>query len=122
MTNYLLLLQNEFKNDGRIAFLSHTVDPENDSVPVLKEYEQQNNIDGHQWHLLTGSRKELYDLSKNSYFLGVESDNPDNFEHSEKFVLVDTDKVIRGYYNGTDSLEVEKLKRDIKTLLTSNEK
>jgi len=122
MTNYLLLLQNEFKNDRRISFLSHTVDPENDSVSVLKEYEQQNNIDGRQWHLLTGSRKELYNLSKNSYYLGVESDSPDNFEHSEKFVLVDTRRIIRGYYNGTDSLEVEKLKNDIKILLSSSEK
>jgi protein SCO1/2 len=122
MTNYLLLLQNEFKNDGRIIFLSHTVDPENDSVPALKAYEQQNNIDGRQWHLLTGSRKELYDLSRNSYFLGVESDSPENFEHSEQFVLVDTRRIIRGYYNGTDSLEVEKLKGDIKILLSSSEK
>ena len=121
MTNYLLQLQNEFKDDKRIEFLSHTVNPENDSIPVLKQYEEQNNIDGRKWHLLTGSRKELYDLSKNSYYLGVESDSPDNFEHSEKLVLVDTHRIIRGYYNGTNSLEIEKLKNDINILLNSNE-
>ena len=120
MTNYLHILADEFKHDDRITFLSHTVDPENDSVPVLKAYEQQNNINGQQWHLLTGSRAELYDLSKNSYYLGVASDSEANFEHSEKFVLVDTRRIIRGYYDGTDSLEVEKLKNDIKILISQD--
>lgn len=117
MTNYMHVLQNEFISEGRIEFLSHTVDPENDSIPVLKQYAEQNQINDRKWHLLTGSRKDLYDLSKNSYYLGVESDSPDEFEHSEKFVLVDSHRVIRGYYNGTDSLEVEKLKKDIQILL-----
>lgn len=117
MTNYILLLQNEFKDENGIAFLSHTVDPENDSVAVLKQYAEQHHIDSNKWHLLTGSREELYDLSKRSYYLGVANDSPDNFEHSEKLVLVDNHRVIRGYYNGTDSLEVDKLKHDIKILL-----
>jgi protein SCO1 len=120
MTNYMHLLQNAFHADNRIEFLSHTVDPENDSVPVLRQYAEQHNIDGNQWHLLTGSRKELYDLSKTSYYLGAASDSPDNFEHSEKFVLVDNNRIIRGYYNGTDSLEVVKLKNDISYLLNNN--
>jgi protein SCO1/2 len=86
-------------------------------VTVLKGYEQHNNIDGKRWHLLTGSREALYDLSKQSYYLGVENDSPDNFQHSEKFVLVDNHRVIRGFYNGTDSKAVDKLKEDIKRLL-----
>jgi len=120
MTNYMLFLQKEFKGNENVRFLSHTVDPENDSVPVLKRYAQQYNIEERQWHLLTGSRSELYDLSKHSYYLGVASDNPDYFEHSEKFVLVDANGIIRGYYNGTDSIDVEKLKNDIKTILNNN--
>ena len=124
MANYMLRLQGEFKNDDRVEFLSHTVDPEHDSIPVLKEYEERNNIDGNKWHLLTGSRQELYDLSKRSYYLGVANDSPDNFEHSEKFVLVDNHRIIRGYYDGTDSVEVAKLKGDLKILLNEvqNEK
>ncbi|MEO6548644.1 MAG: SCO family protein [Ferruginibacter sp.] len=117
MTNNILLLQDDFKNESGIAFLSHTVNPENDSVKVLKEYEKRYHINGNKWHLLTGSRQELYDLSKRSHYLGVANDSPDEFEHSEKLVLVDDHRIIRGFYNGTDAREVEKLKEDIKTLL-----
>lgn len=117
MTNYILLLQNEFKNQDQIAFISHTVDPENDSVAVLKKYEIDHQVNGNQWHLLTGSRQELYDLSKRSYYLGVANDSPDEFLHSEKLVLVDSYRIIRGFYDGTNAVEVEKLKVDIKVLL-----
>ena len=122
MTNLMSHLQNQFKNDSTVAFLSHTVDPEHDSVSVLKMYEKQNKIDGKQWHLLTGSREELFNLSKRSYYLGVANDSPDNFEHSEKFVLIDDHRIIRGYYDGTDSAEVAKLAIDIKILLTEVKK
>jgi protein SCO1/2 len=117
MTSQMLTLQEEFSGNSHVAFLSHTINPEHDSVAVLKEYEVRNKINGKQWHLLTGPRKELYDLSKQSYYLGVQNDSPDNFQHSEKLVLVDNHRVIRGYYNGTDNREVNKLKQDIKTLL-----
>ena len=117
MTNYILLLQDEFKDENGIAFLSHTVDPEHDSVSALKQYEIHNHINGNKWHLLTGTRNELYALSKRSYYQGVANDSPDEFEHSEKLVLVDNHRIIRGFYDGTDSAEVEKLKHDIKILL-----
>lgn len=117
MTNNILLLQDEFKDENSIAFLSHTVNPENDSVKVLKEYERRNHINGNKWHLLTGSRQELYDLSKRSYYLGVANDSPDEFEHSEKLVLVDNHRIIRGFYDGTEKAEVDKLKKNIKILL-----
>jgi protein SCO1/2 len=117
MTNCMHHLQDEFQDEATVEFLSHTVDPEHDTVPALKEYEEQNNIDGSKWHLVTGSRSELYDLSKRSYYLGVANDSPDNFEHSQMFVLVDNHRIIRGYYDGTDSVEVDKLKDDIKILL-----
>jgi len=117
MTKSMLNLQRTFLNDTSVAFLSHTISPEHDSVAVLKRYEAKNKINGRQWHILTGPRKDLYDLSKRSYYLGVRNDSPDNFQHSEKFVLVDDHRIIRGYYDGTDSLEVDRLQSDIKTLL-----
>lgn len=117
MTKNILLLQDEFKNEEGILFLSHTVDPERDSVPIMLNYAQKNHIDSKKWHLLTGSRKELYELSKSSYYLGAVNDNPDNFQHSEKLVLVDNHRVIRGYYDGTNPGEVDKLSKDIKKLI-----
>jgi len=117
MTNSILLLQDEFINEDGVAFLSHTIFPENDSIPVLKSYEQRYHINGKKWHLLTGSRQQLYDLSKRSYYLGVSNDSPDEFQHSEKLVLVDNHRIIRGFYDGTKSEEVDKLKKDIKAIL-----
>ena len=117
MTNSILLLQDEFKDESDIMFISHTVDPEHDSVSVLRKYAVENNIDINQWRLLTGSRQELYELSKKSYYLGVVNDSPDNFLHSEKLVLIDNHRIIRGYYDGTENLETEKLKQDISVLL-----
>ena len=121
MTHQMARIQKAFKNNTAVALLSHTIDPEHDSVEVLKRYEQQNKMDGNQWHLLTGLRRELYNLSKRSYYLGVANDSPDSFEHSEKFVLVDNHRIIRGYYNGTDSTEVAKLMADMRILLKEME-
>ncbi|MBC7829941.1 MAG: SCO family protein [Chitinophagaceae bacterium] len=117
MTKNISRLQDEFKSETGILFLSHTVDPEHDSVPVMFQYAQKHHIDSKKWHLLTGSRKELYELSKSSYCLGVETDSPDNFQHSEKLVLIDNHRIIRGYYDGTSPAEVDKLLQDIKILL-----
>jgi protein SCO1/2 len=117
MTNLMKVVYDKFRSEDAIRFLSHTVDPENDSVPVLRSYGRENKINSDKWFLLTGTRQALYELSKKSYYLGVASDDQDNFTHSEKFVLVDTHRVIRGFYNGTDSAEVNKLTEDIEILL-----
>jgi protein SCO1 len=117
MTNQMLTLQDEFKHEPTLMYLSHTINPEHDSIPILKEYEMRYGIDGTRWKLVTGSRKHLYELSRESYYLGVMNDSPDSFSHSEKLVLVDNHRVIRGYYDGTNSLEIAKLKKDIRKLL-----
>ena len=117
MMHQLARVQEEYKNVKWIEILSHTVDPEHDSVPQLKKYADRFHIDGTKWHLLTGSRQALYDLSLKSYFLAAQADGPETFDHSEKLVLVDNHRIIRGYYDGTDSLDVNRLSADIKTLL-----
>ncbi len=117
MMHQLYRVQEEFKNVKWIEILSHTVDPEHDSVPQLKKYADRFKIDGTKWHLLTGSRQALYDLSLKSYFLAAQADGPETFDHSEKLVLVDNHRIIRGYYDGTDSVAVDKLKKDIVILL-----
>lgn len=118
MTDKMHWIQEEFKGEDRLQFVSHTVDPEHDSGSVLKAYAIQNKIDGKRWHLLTGSRIDLFTLSKKSYFLTSANDASGIFAHSEKFVLVDQQRIIRGYYDGTDSKEVNRLKKDIEKLLS----
>lgn len=112
-------LQKEYLNDDDLLLLSHTVMPAKDSVPVLKEYGEANNVNFNRWKLLTSNRADIYDLGRKYYFveedLGVNSDST-VFLHTENFVLVDKDRHIRGIYNGLDPSSMEALKGDIAEL------
>ena len=120
MTMNMSLLQNKFKNNNEVLLLSHSVTPEMDSVPVLKKYAEQKGVISGKWHLLTGKESEIYDLAKKQYYAGdtigyYQTGN--EFLHTENFILVDKLRRIRGVYNGTLPLEMERLTDDINTLL-----
>ena len=120
MTNNMGLLQSTFKKNSEVLFLSHSVTPEMDSVPVLKKYAEQKGVISGKWHLLTGKESEIYDLAKKQYYAGdtigyYQTGN--EFLHTENFILVDKLRRIRGVYNGTLPLEMERLADDINTLL-----
>ena len=89
--------------------------PEKDSVAVLNEYAKLNNIDSKKWHLLTGDKKELYDIARKGYFAisKVDDNIQDAFIHTENFILVDNYQRIRGVYNGTLPYEITRLIEDI---------
>jgi len=108
-----------FKGNGEVIILSHTVDPETDTVEVMAAYAQKHNADKEQWHFLTGDKKKLYEIARTSYFLDAEEGDggPDDFIHTQNFVLIDKQKHIRGYYDGTSPQEVDKLITDINVLL-----
>ncbi len=122
MTKNLTLVQNEFKNDDAIKIVSFTVDPETDTAQKLKWYAGVFKIDASKWNLLTGSKKDIYRLARESFFVsaGDGDGGPDDFIHSDKLVLVDKQKQIRGYYTGTDESSVEQLIHDIKKLENEN--
>jgi protein SCO1/2 len=111
-------IQAEFSDDEDFKILSHTVQPEVDSVPVLKEYAELYEADPDKWILATGNKKVIYNLARKSYFAAVtEGDGgPDDFIHTENFVLVDKEKRIRGFYDGTSPKSVDKLIVDIEIL------
>lgn len=112
-------LQEIFKDDDRFVLLSHTVTPEVDSVPVMKEYADMQGAISGKWELLTGDKPQIYKLARESYFSVLdEGGNGDenDFIHTENFVLVDTKKRIRGFYDGTSEEEVNQLIEDIKLL------
>ncbi len=104
---------------GLVQLLSHTVDPENDSVPVLKTYSKLVYANPNMWNFVTGDKKELYDIARNGYLVNaLQGDGgPNDFIHSELFVLVDKEKHIRGVYDGTNIKEVNNLLDDIKVLI-----
>lgn len=108
-------LQEYYKNDNDIMFLSHSVTPVMDSVPVLKEYALNKGVIDGKWNVTTGAKKHIYDLARKSYFAVIEDGDggEDDFIHTEQFVLVDKERRIRGYYDGTDKEDMEKLKDDM---------
>lgn len=119
MTKQMERVVEEFKSNNNILFLSHTVMPEHDSVPVLKEYATKHKINSDKWNLVTGDKKQIYDLARKTYFAAItEGDGGvDDFIHTENFVLIDKEKRIRGFYDGTSENDVDRLINDINTLL-----
>ncbi|WP_107037374.1 SCO family protein [Brumimicrobium mesophilum] len=126
MTEEMMRVQERFSGNDDLKILSFTVDPEIDSVEVMKAYaEKHNAVDG-QWHFLTGTKDDLYSLARNSFFVLKPAearnlgDAGSDFIHTNNFVLVDKELQIRGYYDGTSSEEIDVLMEDIDLLL--NEK
>ena len=108
-------LQDFYKKDADILFLSHSVTPVIDSVPVLKEYADRKGVIDGKWNITTGAKKHIYELARKSYFAVLDEGTGDenDFIHTEQFVLVDKEKRIRGYYDGTEKEDMTKLKKDI---------
>ena len=123
MTKNMYQLQEELKNDNEILLLSHTVIPEVDTVEQLKEYAIENNVNDSKWNLVTGDKKQIYELARKSY-LAVEDSNFNEFDmiHTENFMLIDKEKQIRGFYDGTNSEEINRLLKDIEILKQSYNK
>jgi protein SCO1/2 len=123
MTSNMYLLQEAYKQDDNILFLSHSVTPKTDSVTVLKKYAIENKVNSRKWHLLTGNENDIYALAKKQYFAGdtvgyYQTGN--EFLHTENFILIDKHKRIRGVYNGTLLIEIERIKEDIEILKQEN--
>ena len=117
MTKNMYRLQEELKNDNDILFLSHTVIPEVDTVEQLKKYSIENKVNDSKWNLVTGDKKQIYDLARKSY-LAVEDTEYGEFDmiHTENFMLIDKKRQIRGFYDGTNDLEIDRLLSDIEIL------
>lgn len=115
-------VQEKFKNNEELKIISLTVNPETDTPNVLKNYAELRNIDTKQWQLVTGDKKILYRFARKGLFIeATDGDGSANdFIHSEKLVLIDRDNRIRGYYDGTESVDVNLLINDIQRLIAEN--
>lgn len=118
MSMQMKRVQEAFRDDASVLLVSHSVNPEQDSVAVLAAYAEEYGALPGKWFFLTGDKKQIYDLARHSYFVtAMPGDGgPDDFIHSEKLILVDPDKRIRGYYDGTDYEDVNLLIDEIKVL------
>ena len=117
MTKNMKEVQDKLINDKEILLLSHSVTPEIDSVEQLKRYAILNQINDDKWNLVTGDKKQIYNLARKSY-LAVEDDPLGNYDmiHTENFMLIDKKKQIRGFYDGTLESEIIRLLDDIEIL------
>ena len=117
MTKNMKEIQEKLINDKEILLLSHSVTPEIDSVVQLKKYAIANEINDHKWNLVTGDKKQIYNLARKSY-LAVEDSPLGDYDmiHTENFMLIDKNKQIRGFYNGTLDAEITRLLADIEIL------
>ena len=118
MKENMVFLQEEFKDDDNLLLLSHSVTPEIDSVTVLKKYSEEKGVIDSKWNMVTGDKKQIYNLARKSYLVAedIESSSAFDMIHTENFVLVDTQRRIRGFYDGTNNDSMEELINDIKIL------
>ncbi|PDH49203.1 MAG: SCO family protein [Rhodothermaeota bacterium MED-G16] len=121
MQNNLLLVYNEFSENKNVKYLSHTINPEYDNTKTLKKYAERLGVSSDRWHFVTGEIEDIYKIAKDSYMISaLEDENePGGFLHSGTFLLIDTNKNIRGIYDGTREVEMSRLMSDIKILLKS---
>jgi protein SCO1/2 len=118
MTYNMAKIQKEFSEDDSVMLLSHSVTPEIDSVAVLRDYADRKGVVDAKWNVTTGDKKHIYELARKSYFAVVDEGDGgvQDFIHTENFILVDKKRQIRGYYDGTQDEEMDRLITDIKTL------
>jgi protein SCO1/2 len=123
MNDQMQRVQQAYKRNSKVKILSFTVDPEVDTVDQMKRYSQKQKAISGKWHFLTGKKEELYSLARKSFFVlkpaeaQNQGDAGSDFIHTNNFVLVDQQKRIRGYYDGTSEKEVSQLIKDISRLL-----
>jgi len=118
MTDNMYTIQKEFINDDDLMLLSHSVTPVIDSVAQLKKYAKRKGVNDAKWNLVTGDKKQIYNLARKSYFAVLTEGNGDKYDmiHTENFVLIDKKRRIRGTYDGTSQAAVDSLINDIKKL------
>jgi len=121
MTDNMSVLQNKIKGLKQVMLLSHTVMPDIDSVSVLKAYAQKKGVDDNIWHLVTGDKKDIFYIARQSYLAVETADSKELYDmvHTENFILVDKKRQVRGYYDGTKLKEIDKLYQDILYLIES---
>lgn len=121
MTKNMAEIQHHILDDPEVLLLSHSVTPTIDSVAQLKKYALEKGVMDRKWNLVTGDKKQIYELARKSY-LAVKSDGdggPYDMIHTENFILVDKERRIRGFYDGTNPEEIQELLEDIETLKES---
>jgi protein SCO1/2 len=121
MTDHMYEIQKEILDDDDIMLLSHSVTPKIDSVPQLKRFDKKKGVNDKKGHLVTVDKKQINKLARKSYLAVKTTGNGDKYDmiHTENFMLIDKERQIRGFYDGTDPKAIKTLLEDLKTLKNS---
>jgi protein SCO1/2 len=121
MKKQMLRVYEAYKENNDVAIISHTIDPEFDTVALLKDFAEKLDVKAPKWHFVTGEKEAIYELGQKGYMVtAMEDENEEGgYLHSGAFVLVDKERKIRGVYDGTRPEEVDKLITDIELLLAT---
>lgn len=119
MSALMAQVQDAYRDEPRLILLSHSVTPETDTPQVLADYAEKHGAIYDRWRFLTGDRRQIYDLARKSYFAALDEGDggPDDFVHTENFVLVDSQRRLRGFYDGTSEADVDRLIGDVEKLM-----
>jgi len=118
MNTYVSQLANTYAKNKAVEFVSITVDPMHDTAPVLKSYARGFNVPAAKWLFLTGDTSAIYGLARNGFLVNALQVGQDNFIYSDKLILIDPEKRIRGYYTGAATTDVNRLDDEIKVLIS----
>ncbi len=120
-TKQMLRLYEHFKNVDGVMLLAHTVDPKRDTAAALKQYARNLGVEASKWHFVTGDQDEIYEIADDYFSIAMEDpEAPGGYDHSGRFILVDENRHIRSFCDGTDPADVDRFMKDIESLL--NEK
>ncbi len=124
LTRSMKRLQDSFlKNDSIVQFISISIDPEHDSVPQLRKFADRYNANHDSWWFVTGDKKEIYDFALNELKAGLADTEVDTaFIHTQNFFLLDSSRVVRGWFNGFDTVKQAELVRDIPLLMLEKDR
>lgn len=123
MTSNMEKVQDAIRNNPKVMILSHSVTPDIDTPEVLKAYAQKHHVDARKWNLVTGDKRKIFEIARSSYLAVKTGSEAEMYDmvHTENFVLVDRERRIRGFYDGTKETEIKRLIDDIRFLSESSE-
>lgn len=114
----MLRIYEEFEDEHRLKFLSHSIDTRRDTVLRLRQYAENLGVESNRWHFVTGDRSEIYEIADDYFSVAIEDpDAPGGFDHSGRLILVDGEGHIRSFCDGTSEIEVDRFMDDIRKLL-----
>ena len=124
MKKQMLRVYEAYKDNDEVGIISHTIDPEYDTVPLLKDFSERLGVQAPKWNFVTGTKEEIYELGQKGYMVtAMEDENEEGgYIHSGAFILVDKERHVRGVYDGTMEEDVDRLIQDIPQLLATYKK